>query len=267
MTGDIITQESFQGIPVRVITRQNEKYIPLNDIADALKVDRSGLRKLHKRHHLTLDKYSCKDKMSVQGDQQREVIFVTLRGMIGILNFVKPDASKNPDIEDKIVQFQQWGIETLTGIVNGEIVPVPARLLSDDVREALKVARIISEETGVSLPIAQSFALEKVGAAEWQKLLPASIMPSGYLTPTDIGNRIGKTARQVNLWLYNNKLQEQDSNISGEWRLTEAGKMHAEEFPFTRHGHSGYQIKWRDSVLQLMNVRPLPDPQAALISG
>lgn len=264
MTGDIITQESFQGIPVRVITRQNEKYIPLNDIADALHMDRSGLRKLHKRHGRTLNKYSCKDKMSSQGDQRREVIFVTLHGMIGILNFVQPDASKNPDIEDKIVQFQQWAIETLTGIVTGETVP--ARLQSDDVREALKVARIISEETGVSLPIAQSFALEKVGAADWQRLLPASIMPSGYLTPTDIGNRIGKTARQVNLWLYNNKLQQQDV-VSGDWRLTDAGRMHAEEFPFTRNGHSGYQIKWRDSVLQLMNVRPLTDPQAALISG
>jgi hypothetical protein len=264
MTGDIITHESFQGIPVRVITRDDKKYIPLNDIADALHVDRSGLRKLHKRHGRTLNKYSCKDKMSSQGDQRRDVIFVTLHGMIGILNCVQPDASKNPDIEDKIVQFQQWAIETLTGIVTGETVP--ARLLSDDVREALKVARIIHEETGVSLPIAQSFALEKVGAADWQKLLPAATMPSGYLTPTDIGNRIGKTARQVNLWLYNNKLQEQDVT-SGDWRLTEAGKMHAEEFPFTRNGHSGYQIKWRDSVLQLMNVRPLVDPQAALISG
>nr|WP_321349741.1 hypothetical protein [uncultured Methanoregula sp.] len=255
MTGDIISYESFQGIPVRVITRDDKRYIPLNDIADALQVDRSGLRKLHKRHGRTLNKYSCKDKMSSQGDQRREVIFVTLHGMIGILNCVQPDVSKNPDIEDKIVQFQQWAIETLTGIVKGDDTAIPSRLLSEDVREALKVARIIHEETGVSLPIAQSFALEKAGAGDWQKLLPAATMPTGYLTPTDISNRLGGcySAAQVNKWLYNNRLQVRDS-VTEEWRLTEAGKMHAEEFPFTRNGHSGYQIKWRDSILHLMNI-------------
>ena len=262
MTGDVITQESFQGIPVRIITNKGRGMMPLNDIADGIGHDRSGLRKLFHRNEKILGEFGGKVNLtSPQGVQ--ETWCLDRDGVIGILMKVDFVRIKDKAHQDRVISFQKWAIETLSKIISGETVTIPARTHSEDVREALKVARIISEETGVSLPIAQSFALEKVGAAEWQKLLPATMMPSGYLTPTDIGNRIGKTARQVNLWLYNNKLQEQDNN--GDWRLTDPGKMHAEEFPFTRHGHSGYQIKWRDSVLQLMNVRTLSDPQTALV--
>lgn len=265
MTGEIVTKEYFGNIPVRVVQHDGVAAIPLIDIADGVGLDRSGLRKLLKRNERILGNYVLRVIMSSsQGDV--ETICMTRDGVVGILMKTDFGKMKDPDKQANVISFQRWAIETLSKIISGEVIPAPTRSHSEDVREALKVARIISEETGVSLPIAQSFALEKVGAAEWQKLLPATIMPSGYLTPTDIGNRIGKTARQVNLWLYNNKLQEQDA-ASGDWRLTEAGRMHAEEFPFTRNGHSGYQIKWRDSVLQLMNVRPLPDPQAALIAG
>ncbi len=264
MTGDLIRTEEFQGISVRVVQHDQQAMVPLNDIADALKIDRSGLHKLHKRHMATLGKYTCMVKMSMQGEQARGTVCLTHPGFIGIVTKVKPGACDDPGIEDRIILFQQWGFETLSGIVKGDTTAVPSRLLSDDVREALKVARIIHEETGVSLPIAQSFALEKVGAGDWQKLLPAATMPTGYLTPTDIGNRVGYTARQVNLWLYNNKLQIQDSEI-GDWRLTEAGKQHAEEFPFTKNNHSGYQIKWRNSILPLMNVHG--PGQAVLSSG
>jgi prophage antirepressor-like protein len=252
----------FEGKPIRVMEARDDLWFSLAELAEAWGMDRTAPAKIISRNPEVFEGLTW--QWDVTSPPMGPV--VNERGLYLMIGKISAGRLKNPAAKEAIIRFQRWVPELIQQYRKREILQVPARPHSEDVREALKVARIISEETGVSLPIAQSFALEKVGAAEWQKLLPASIMPSGYLTPTDIGNRIGKTARQVNLWLYNNKLQEQDV-VSGDWRLTEAGRMHAEEFPFSRNGHSGYQIKWRDSVLQLMNVRPLPDPQAALIAG
>lgn len=253
----------FEGKEIRAIEQDGDLWFPVVDLAAAWGTDRSTPLKIIERNPEAFEEVSQWCDVT----SQAITLCVNEQGLYMLLGRISAGRLKNPEARERILRFQRWVPELIQRYRKKEIVQVhePARLLSDDVREALKVARIISEETGVSLPIAQSFALEKVGAGDWQKLLPAATMPSGYLTPTDIGNRIGKSARQVNLWLYNNRFQVRD-DVGGDWRLTEAGKMHAEEFPFTRNNHSGYQIKWRDSILSMMNVS-LQDGQAAHTSG
>lgn len=260
----------FEGKEIRVTGPVDDPWFPVYDLAMAWGIDRNTPRNLIDRNKEIFDGMTCYVTYPSENEDDEKALCVNERGLYLMLGRINADRLKNPAARAAIIRFQRWVPELIQNWRKQEIVEVrqpepPSRLLSDDVREALKVARIISEETGVSLPIAQSFALEKVGAGDWQKLLPAASIPSGYLTPTDIGIRIGKTARQVNLWLYNNKLQVQDG-ISGDWRLTDAGRMHAEEFPFTRNNHSGYQIKWRDSILSMMNVS-LHGGQAAITSG
>ncbi|MCK9432989.1 MAG: hypothetical protein M0R00_08530 [Candidatus Omnitrophica bacterium] len=46
----VIKIESFQGIPVRIIQKNDQGMIPLNDVADGIGIDRSGLRQLLKRN-------------------------------------------------------------------------------------------------------------------------------------------------------------------------------------------------------------------------
>lgn len=261
----------FEGKEIRVTGPADDPWFPVYDLAMAWGIDRNTPRNLIDRNKEIFDGMTCYVTYPSENEGDERALCVNERGLYLMLGRINADRLKNPEARATIIRFQRWVPELIQRYRKHEIAevrpqdPPTIRLLSDDVREALKVARIISEETGISLPIAQSFALEKVGAGDWQKLLPAATMPTGYLTPTDIGNRIGYSARQVNLWLYNNKLQVKDATNRDEWRLTEAGKQYAEEFPFTRNTHSGYQIKWRESILQLMNVQG--SGQAVLSAG
>ena len=255
MTADLIKVEQFQDIPVRVVQQDGRAMIPLVDIAEAIGYDRSALTKILKRNEGLFEGLTSRQYLSTQRGDRQETICLSKEGVVGLLMRAQPSRAKSEDYEKKIVAFQRWAIETLSKIIGGEIAP--ARHLDEDVREALKVARIISEETGISLGIAQSFALEKAGAGDWQKLLPASSVPTGYLIPTGIGHMIGRSAREVNMWLYQYGYQIKDSTNPDAWRLTEKGRLHAEEFPFTKGGHSGYQIKWKNSILAEMNIRTL----------
>lgn len=64
-----------------------------------------------------------------------------------------------------------------------------------------------------------------------------------------IGARLGIRAKDVNLLLKNAGLQ---MKIGKEWRITNKGKNYGEEMPFERNGHSGYQIRWNESVVDAL---------------
>ena len=57
------------------------------------------------------------------------------------------------------------------------------------------------------------------------------------------------SAREANALLQDAGLQVR---FNGAWRLTSKGKEHGEELPYERNGHSGYQIRWNDSVISVL---------------
>lgn len=90
----------------------------------------------------------------------------------------------------------------------------------------------------------------------WDMQSFAAILPDRQdkpptFTPTTIGKLIGKSARAVNIILYDCGLQTKDL-ASGSWQLTEEGFKYAEQHQYTRNGHSGYQILWFESVIEFL---------------
>lgn len=81
-----------------------------------------------------------------------------------------------------------------------------------------------------------------------KRLVPAEPNPS-TLNPTQIGKRIGKSAKQVNQLLATKGYQVKDGDT---WVLTDKGIEYGEAKPYKRHGHSGYQIVWNEKVFNLM---------------
>jgi len=67
------------------------------------------------------------------------------------------------------------------------------------------------------------------------------------LNPTMIGERIGKSAKQVNLLL--EKAGLQFKNERGEWNLTDAGRKFGYSKVFSRNGHDGIHVSWYESVI------------------
>lgn len=139
------------------------------------------------------------------------------------------------------------------------------------IQDEFSIAKIFSEATGVKIDIANSIALtrteKKTGESleEYRKALPAAKHEVGIYTATELGVKIGGIrAVDINKKLLSAGLQYQDisTRISSktskektekQWRLTAEGKKYAEEYPYDNHGHSGYQIKWNESVISLLN--------------
>ena len=69
--------------------------------------------------------------------------------------------------------------------------------------------------------------------------------PVPHLNATQLGATIGLSAHDMNMRLEAAGLQ---SKVDKCWRLTETGKLHGEEYPFVRNGHSDYSIRWRESA-------------------
>lgn len=128
------------------------------------------------------------------------------------------------------------------------------------VRDALDTADYITAKLGVKTGIAQAAAIsmvEKTTGLELEplkKLLPAAGHETGCMNATEVGQKLGVNAIKANKMLAAQGLQEQIENSKGhkEWHITDKGKEYGEEFPYNKNGHSGYQIKWSDSVLAVL---------------
>ena len=86
--------------------------------------------------------------------------------------------------------------------------------------------------------------------SELNRLIPPADHETGYMNATQLGEKIGKTARATNKWLSDNGYQYKDGR---DWRLTAKGKQYAEEIPYNTGKHSGYQIRWNLALLNDIN--------------
>lgn len=81
-------------------------------------------------------------------------------------------------------------------------------------------------------------------------LLPSPTKAVSYLNPTAIGKQLKKSAIAINKILEEKGLQTKEN---GEWRLTDEGAKYGSEKPYTRNGHSGWQILWTDDIVPVLN--------------
>lgn len=148
-----------------------------------------------------------------------------------------------------------------------QITPNPhyrTRMIKTAVKDAADTAAMIADVFHVKTPMAMTAAMQMVGEAygvdmgPLKRFIPAEANPS-TLTPTKIAKRMNivnskgnPNPQQVNAMLKNRGLQEY---IDGTWVPTELGKKYCERVPYTRgNGHSGYQLLWNESVIELLKA-------------
>lgn len=136
------------------------------------------------------------------------------------------------------------------------------RMIKTAVKDAADTAAMIADVFHVKTPMAMTAAMQMVGKAygvdmgPLKRFIPAEANPS-TLTPTKIARRLNivnskgnPNPQQVNAMLKDRGLQEY---IDGKWTTTELGKKYCERVPYTRgNGHSGYQLLWNESVIELL---------------
>lgn len=137
----------------------------------------------------------------------------------------------------------------------GAIAALPAPT-QDSVTALLMIGEAVAKVPGVKHGIAMAATLtciqENTGLSveTMRRALPACNDPLAAVNPTKLGEQIGLSARAVNLRL--SALGFQSRNDRDEWELTDAGQAWGEALPYSRNGHSGYQILWRPEVADLL---------------
>lgn len=123
------------------------------------------------------------------------------------------------------------------------------------VRDLLMIGKAMTKIKGVNESLAMACTLDAIErttglpTALLAKALPA-VAPSDAATmnATQVGAQLDMSAKAVNVLLEELGLQQRDA--SRQWGLTDAGAVHGEAKPFHKNGHSGYEIRWKSSVLE-----------------
>lgn len=163
----------------------------------------------------------------------------------------KPNAKKfrkwlTGEVVPSIFRTGSYSIQNPRPILNGNEIKLIGTM-AEDIQSIFAVKRGIALSQAIDL-VGNNC---KLNFNSLKQLLPPAEHETGYLNPTQIGERLGGlSAKVVNKMLAEAGLQYRDGK---DWRLTDAGKAYGEEMPYTRNGHSGYQILWNETVIDVLN--------------
>jgi prophage antirepressor-like protein len=137
------------------------------------------------------------------------------------------------------------------GRVASPALPAPTH---DRVSSLLLIGEAVAKVPGVKPGIAMAATLtcihENTGLAveTLRRALPAANEAICSLNATQLGKLINCSAKATNQLLASTGLQFR--NDRDEWELTETGEAWAQAMPYSRNGHSGYQILWNPAVAE-----------------
>lgn len=234
----------FEGRQVRIVTdAQGEPWFVAADVLSTISLDRKALERLD-------DDEKGVSSIHTPGGIQ-EMTTVNEPGLYAlVLGSRKAEAKR----------FKRWVThEVLPAIRKTGSYAVPAMAAlpvptQDRVTSLLLIGEAVAKVPGVKAGIAMAATLtcihENTGLTieTLRRALPAANEPICSLNATQLGKLVGLSAKTTNLRLANLGLQVR--NERDEWELTEPGEAWAEAMPYSRNGHSGYQILWNPSVAQ-----------------
>lgn len=185
---------------------------------------------------------------------QQEMSVVNESGLYNlVLGSRKPEAKrfKRWITHEVLPSIRKTGSYTSTTSVAA--LPSPTQ---DRVSSLLLIGEAVARVPGVKHGIAMAATLtcifENTGLSmeTMRRALPANDEPMAAMNPTKLGQQMGVAARSVNARMAAMGLQMR--NDRDEWELTEAGQSWGEALPYSRNGHSGYQILWNPAVIDQM---------------
>ena len=234
----------FEGRQVRIVTdAQGEPWFVAADVLSTISLDRKALERLD-------DDEKGVNSIHTPGGVQ-EMTTVNEPGLYAlVLGSRKAEAKR----------FKRWVTHEVLPTIRktgSYAVPAIAALpapTQDRVTSLLLIGEAVAKVPGVKAGIAMAATLtcihENTGLAieTLRRALPAANEPICSLNATQLGKLAGLSAKTTNLRLANLGLQVR--NERDEWELTEIGEAWAEAMPYSRNGHSGYQILWNPTVAQ-----------------
>lgn len=199
------------------------------------------------------DDEKARNSIPTPGGQQ-DMSVVNESGLYNlVLGSRKPEAKrfKRWITHEVLPSIRKTG--SYTSATSVAALPSPTQ---DRVSSLLLIGEAVAKVPGVKHGIAMAATLtcihENTGLSieTMRRALPANDEPIAAMNPTKLGQQLGMAARSVNARLAVMGLQMR--NDRDEWELTEAGQAWGEALPYSRNGHSGYQILWNPAVIDQM---------------
>ncbi len=230
----------------------SQPWFNANDVCEALQL---GNARQAMESHVDADDVQKLDTIDSLGRTQR-ANHVNESGLYALILGSTKDAAK---------RFKRWvtsevlpSIRKTGAYATPAVAALPAPT-QDRVSSLLLIGDAVAKVPGVKAGIAMAATLtciqENTGLVieTLRRALPAANEPTCSHNATQLGKLAGSSAKAANQRLA--LLGFQFRNERGEWELTDAGKAWAEAMPFSRNGHSGYQILWNPAVVdQLKEV-------------
>lgn len=239
----------FEGRPVRVVTdAQGEPWFVAADVCAVLELPNTT-RALAR---LDPDEQAL---ISIQGISRGndQVNVVNEPGLYSlVLGSRKREAKrfKRWVTHEVLPAIRKTGRYVLSGT---PALPAPTQ---DRVCSILLIGEAVAKVPGVKPGIAMAATLTCIqentdlSVETLRRALPAANEAICSLNATQLGRLLGLSAKATNQRLAHHGLQLR--NERDEWELTEAGEAWAEAMPYSRNGHSGYQILWNPAVAEVL---------------
>lgn len=237
----------FESNNVRVVMGEDgEPWFVAADVCAAMTISTEQTRRLD-------DDEKGLRTVQTPGGQQ-EMVTINESGLYSlILTSRKAEAKrfKRWVTREVLPSIRKTGSYAAPGTVTA--LPAPTQ---DRVTAILLIGEAVAKVPGVKHGIAMAATLtcihENTGLSveTIRRALPACNDPLAAMNPTKLGEQIGLSARAVNVRLA--ALGYQQRNDRDEWELTDAGRAWGEALPYSRNGHSGYQILWQPEVTELL---------------
>ena len=242
----------FEGSSIRLLDLEGSPWFVAMEIASIL--DYSDAFEMTKR----LDEDE-KQNRQIDGFVPRGVTLINESGLYSaILGSRKPEAAK----------FKKWvtaevlpAIRKTGSYTAPKAAPSPVRLAYDAAKAfppLFRVARLLGCDKNAAAISANQMVTKltdvNLMAGLGQVHLVAEKQDTQFFTPTELGKRIGTSARGVNLLLAEAGVQMKRGDV---WEVTDSGREFARILDTGKRHGSGVpiqQIKWSPGVLPLLGI-------------
>ena len=218
-----------------------------NDVCDALEM---GNPSQAIKSHVDAEDLQKLETLTAGGRQRQN--HVNESGLYALILGSTKDAAKRFKrwvTSEVLPAIRKTGSYTATSALSA--LPDPTH---DRVSAILLIGEAMAKVPGVKPGIAAAATLtciqENTGITTeaLRRALPSVNEPICALNATQLGKLLNRSAKATNQLLASRGFQFR--NDRDEWELTEAGKAWADAMPYSRNGHSCYQILWNQAVIE-----------------
>ena len=234
-----------------------------------IRQDSAGRYCLNDFHRAAGNENRHRPSLWVENQQTKELVVEVAKAGIPALNLVKGGNAPGTYVcKELVLAYAMWisakfHLEVIRAYdaMTMQRVPPQQRIrgaaLPSPVNSILAIGRELKKLKGMNEALAMAATFDTIQRNTGLDLsLMTKALPSveledvAKLNATEVGEPLGMKARPLNLLLAELGMQYRDDRK--EWRLTEAGTAFGEMKPFHRHGHSGYEIRWKESVIEFL---------------